>query len=434
MPKLKENAIPSYRLHKQSGQAIVTLSGKDFLLGPHGSDLSRLEYNRLTAEWVANGRQLHGPHATLQLTVNELILAYWRHAKAYYQKDGTPTSEVTLIKCALGPLKELYGTTLAAEFRPLSLEAVRERMILSGWSRKTINGHINRIKRMFKWAVSKELVPPHIHHGLTAMAGLKRNRSEARETVAVRPVPDAHVDAVIRELSPSLAKLLALQARLDGPADNRVATAGATSASEARRLAALVPTESPVAAMVHVQRLTGMRSGELVIMRPRDIDTSGDNWVYAPSSHKTEHHDCARQVFIGPRAQDILRPFLDRDPDCYLFSPREAMVARRMRMRRLRKTKVQPSQIDRSVKNPGYTPGLRYKPAAYRRAIAYACTSADVPVWHPHQLRHSCATRLRKVFGIEAARVVLGHSSAAVTELYAEVDGEKAARVMKRVG
>jgi hypothetical protein len=29
MPKLKTNQVPSYRLHKQSRQAIVTLSGKD---------------------------------------------------------------------------------------------------------------------------------------------------------------------------------------------------------------------------------------------------------------------------------------------------------------------------------------------------------------------------------------------------------------------
>ncbi len=122
MPKLRENAVPSYRLHKQSGQAIVTLSGKDFLLGTHSSAQSRAEYHRPTAEWLANGRQLGGPHAA-GLTVNELILAFWRHAKAYYRKDGRPTSEVELVRYALKPLKELYGATLAGEFRPLSLQA-----------------------------------------------------------------------------------------------------------------------------------------------------------------------------------------------------------------------------------------------------------------------------------------------------------------------
>jgi hypothetical protein len=37
MPKLKTKT-PSYRLHKGSGQAVVTLSGKDIYLGVHGSE------------------------------------------------------------------------------------------------------------------------------------------------------------------------------------------------------------------------------------------------------------------------------------------------------------------------------------------------------------------------------------------------------------
>jgi hypothetical protein len=53
---------------------------------------------------------------------------------------------------------------------------------------------------------------------------------------------------------------------------------------------------------------------------------------------------------------------------------------------------------------------------------------------HPHQLRHNAATALREQFGIEAARVVLGHRSAAVTEIYAELDRETAARIMAQVG
>ena len=53
MPKLKANQVPSYRLHKQSGQAIVTLNGRGILLGRHGSAASKSEYRRVTAEWLA---------------------------------------------------------------------------------------------------------------------------------------------------------------------------------------------------------------------------------------------------------------------------------------------------------------------------------------------------------------------------------------------
>ena len=97
---------------------------------------------------------------------------------------------------------------------------------------------------------------------------------------------------------------------------------------------------------------------------------------------------------------------------------------------------------------------------SYARAIAYACDKAfphpllaetsfekltpkqceEVKVWRrehrwsPNRLRHNAATYLRKQFGIEAARVVLGHSSAGVTEIYAEQDLSKAAEIMGRVG
>ena len=50
--------VPSYRLHKQSGQAIVTFNGKDHTLGEHGSAVSKEKYNRLIAEWLSNNRQL----------------------------------------------------------------------------------------------------------------------------------------------------------------------------------------------------------------------------------------------------------------------------------------------------------------------------------------------------------------------------------------
>src|SRR5687767_11996289 len=57
MPRLKDNQVPSYRRHKQSGQAIVTLSRKDHLLGTYGTKESRTSYDKLISEWVANGRR-----------------------------------------------------------------------------------------------------------------------------------------------------------------------------------------------------------------------------------------------------------------------------------------------------------------------------------------------------------------------------------------
>lgn len=72
MPRLTKS-LPKYRRHKASGQAIVTLNGQDYYLGPYNSRASRVEYDRLIAEWIANGRSSQG---ALDLTISELLVRY----------------------------------------------------------------------------------------------------------------------------------------------------------------------------------------------------------------------------------------------------------------------------------------------------------------------------------------------------------------------
>src|SRR4051812_19344652 len=98
------NRTPRYRLHKPSGQAVVTLNGRDFYLGKHGSTSSRLEYDRLVAEWLTAGRQV-APSTRVaprpdalggtanDASVSELMVGYVKHVDAYYVKNGEPTSE-----------------------------------------------------------------------------------------------------------------------------------------------------------------------------------------------------------------------------------------------------------------------------------------------------------------------------------------------------
>jgi integrase len=428
---------PSYRLHKQSGQAIVTLPDgaggrRDVLLGPYDSPESRAEYGRVIAEWEANGRRPPTVAAAGQndLSLGELLLAYWRHAEEHYKgADGEPTNELHECKRACRPLNHLYGHTAAREFGPLALKAVRDLMI-NGYehpqygpqealARGVVNQRVGRIKRLFRWAVENELVPPGVFQALAAVRGLQRNRSKARET---QPVPPVAVDVVEVTL----------------PFLNR-----------------------HLAAMVRVQLLTGARPGEACRMRGCDIDMTGKVWLYRPGSdrgpegqHKTAHHGHQRVIAIGPRAQEIIRSFLKTDPRAYLFSPREALEELRAEKRGKRKTKVQPSQQSRRKKNPRKAPGQRYTVSSYDHAIRTACAKADraarekaekageevpadkvfVPSWHPHQLRHTKATEIRREAGLDAARVVLGHRSPQVTEVYAEIDVNKAIDVMERLG
>jgi hypothetical protein len=183
---------PSYHLHKPSGRAVVTLSGKDHYLGRFGSAESREAYDRLLAEWLASRRrpaQSRCKPVDL-ISINELLVAYWEHVRRYYVKAGEPTSEQDTIRQALRPVRQLYGDINATDFSPLGLKAVRQAMIERGWCRTFINRQVNRIKKMFAWAAENELVPIQVYEALANVAGLRQGRTEAREKPPVRRVPD----------------------------------------------------------------------------------------------------------------------------------------------------------------------------------------------------------------------------------------------------
>ncbi len=393
---------------KIPGQAIVHLNGKDIYLGEHGTPASREKYNRVIGEWLAAGRM--APQATNAaggLTVGALALAYWNHAEGYYKDaaTGQPTGELWPLKAALRVLRLLYSDTPAATFGPLALTAVRALWMLGGWSvyaqdpkpkakpwsRGVINHQCKRIKRAFRWAVENEMIPASVAHGLSAVAPLMPGRSEAHECARVMPAADADIEAAKQHMGPT------------------------------------------VKAMVDVQLLAGMRPAEVCRMRAADICMDADVWKYTPEKHKLSYRGTSREIFLGPKAIATLRPFLTTTG--YIFSPQRAEVERNAQRREDRKSPMTPSQLARKPKkHPKRTPQDQYTPNSYRRAVQRACVAAGVPSWHPNQLRHSCATRLRKVAGIDAARGVLGHTSTEMTEVYAERDQKQSQEIMKLVG
>jgi len=396
--------VPSYRLHRSDGRAVVTIAGRDIYLGQHGTAESRAEYQRVLGEWLTHRVVPKPAQGGAQVTINELVLAYFQHAKVHYTKDGCPTSEVVLVRSALRWLRPAYGHTDARAFTPVALKAVRDAMVHAvrtkeprkgkpRFCRNTINLHVGRIRRMFRWAVENGMVEGTIYQALLAVQGLQRGRTTARESGRVLPVSEEHVRAILPKVS------------------------------------------RQVAAMIQLQELTGMRPGEVVTMRVCDLNTSESSWTYRPATHKTAHHGKTRTIAIGPRAQEIIRPFLKPDLGAYLFSPKDAVAERNAKLRAERTTPMTPSQAKRKPKDrPKKAPSDRYTTASYGRAIACACDAAEVPHWHPNQLRHSAATRLRRLYGIEATRVILGHSSMTTSEIYAEADEQKAAEVMAKVG
>jgi hypothetical protein len=124
------------------------------------------------------------------LTVSEVLAAFWRHAERHYRTPGgKPSSELNNFKDTFRPLNKVYSGTIARQFSPLKLKALRQSMIESGPCRNTINQRIGRIVHAFKWAASEELVPASVHQALKTMSGVQRGRTDATESEPVRPVP-----------------------------------------------------------------------------------------------------------------------------------------------------------------------------------------------------------------------------------------------------
>jgi hypothetical protein len=132
----------------------------------------------MLVEWISNGRRLPRPASGrgADTTINELLLAYLRHADGYYVMNGKPPSEPVNVRLALRPLRQLYGDNLARDFGPLALTAVRQTMIDSVLCRSEVNKRVRHVVRAFKGAVSEEIDPPSVHHGLRTVSGLHRGR------------------------------------------------------------------------------------------------------------------------------------------------------------------------------------------------------------------------------------------------------------------
>lgn len=373
---------------------MVTLNGVDHYLGRHGTKISEREYDRLIGEWLVNGRQLKEDEST-SISIAELCIDYTVRSKAYYRKNGKLTKEFENVKCVMRELREVYGTMPATEFGPIRFKSFRERFVKRGLLRDTVNHYIRHVISAFQLAVENEKIPVEVHNALKAVGSLKKGRCEAKEGEKIPPVERNVVEATL----PFLPEI--------------------------------------VADMVRLQLLTGMRPQEVCLIRPSDVDQSRDVWAYTPMSHKNEHQDKSRVVYIGPNGQELLGSYLDRPGESFCFSPVESASRQRKKRTENRKTPLSAGNaVGKNRRpNPKRKPSECYSTASYRRAIHRACQKAGVEQWSPNQLRKATATEIRNVCNLEAAQVILGHASKSTTERwYACPSNEAAEDLMRKFG
>ena len=147
--------------------------------------------------------------------------------------------------------------------------------------------------------------------------------------------------------------------------------------------------------LIDLMLLTGSRPGEMVKLTGAMIDRSGDIWIAKLTDHKMVHCGKQRVLIFGPKAQLILRRYLPKDQSKRLFH-----IARN----------------------------------TFSNHITAACDELKVARFSAHWLRHNAASRLREEHGLDVAQIMLGHSSANMTELYAHLNLNKAIEVARDAG
>lgn len=343
--------MPSYRLHKPSGRAVVTIHGKDYYLGVHGSTASKAKYEELIKNKVEQSLQ-------------NLTKHYLEHSKEYYRRS----TEVDRIKRAFELFHASVGEMESFQLTKFHLRKFLQACVGYNFCRRYTNQLFACLLRGFKWLSSNDFLAADTYHDLRLVEPLKAGRTNAIDHPVVSPAPMEDILTVVGSLQPMQA------------------------------------------AMVLVQLYTGCRPGEMLAMSPTSIDQTVTPWVYTPNKHKNAHRGHSRKIYLGPKAQEAIAPWINPS-FAFVFSPKKI------------KTKVGER-----------VPGNRYLSTSYSRMLLRACIRAGVKPFTPHQLRHTAATRIVAECGWQAARAILGHKSLNTTLIYAETDLQLALPAIGRLG
>lgn len=209
-------------------------------------------------------------------SIASLVLQFLIHAQSEY--GGPKSSEFSAYRIVCDHLLRFAGDDLLSEFGPRRFRAFLAFLEEQGrWNATTLRKMAGKTKRIIKWGVSHECVRP---EQLVALQTVEYTPRSIRPIRVVEPVEWRTVVATLRQLNPT------------------------------------------VAAMVRIQARTGMRSANLCELRAREIDQTREVWQYTPSTHKTAHKGKSLTIFLGPRTQRILAPRLaTAEPGGFLFVP-----------------------------------------------------------------------------------------------------------------
>lgn len=383
IPAKQARPVPRLK-HHADGRAYCkwSVSGRVYFrtFGLHGSDEANEAYRRFCVDWVAGAVTLvDGGSAT---TVAVLVAEFLKHCATYYVKHGKRTSEYYSCRSAVSFLARCAGTKKTADLTTDDLRTIL-RLMEESLALNTCQAYHNRILMCLSWGVShrgssgQPLVPVIVLHNLREVPALESGRSRARQTEPVTSVAWAIVEQTLPHLGANRER------------------------------------QSILEVLVRVHWLTGMRSTEILSMRPRDLDRSRPEWCYT-SPDKMQHRRGRsktarrRNYWIGPQAIALISPLLANCPD-----DRPIFALPRLRGRGV-------VLLDKN---------------AYGRIISKACKLAGVTPWHPHQIRHSRATEVERIYESDAAAAAaIGDSPNVTREVYIDPSDVVRRRIARETG
>lgn len=344
-----QNPSPTYLRKFPDGGRIYWRGETRDLPGRYRSPESLAEYHRL-CEIVRLTGELP-PLDTLEkpFLLRDLCRIYLKHLK---EKHGKVSHEPLHVGYAVRDLKRSFATLPVKDFGPAQLRQVRSELIKAGYVRRTVNKRCQQITRMIRWAVAEGLAQPDQWQRLQALEPIQRGQFGAVDRPRVRPVDDPVYHATLEHASPK------------------------------------------VAAALRVLALTGMRTGELLQMRPQDCDMTGEAWIYRPASHKTQTKTGETLIGIPPAAVEILKMWAPAQPDGRFFPHQASWL---------------------------------------RLAVKRICDQHGLPHWHPHQLRHRFVTKVSNAINEKAAQTLARHHDPKMTDHYTAKSSEPIRSLMAQL-
>lgn len=389
------HSAPALKIHKGTGHARCRINGREYWLGRAGTPECEARYRALVTRWarsqaetVAVAEAAPEPMASGPTTVAAALAQYLAEIK------GTATGEA-LRKNARWWLARSMAATLSQhsavrldDFGPKMFSRWVESVASSPMPHKRdgkevprTTTHVRKIVaellRFVEWCVAGEIVGA---DKLVALRAVKRlPLGAARSPLVRRPVDDT----VIHE---TMARLPAVYA-----------------------------------AIVTICRHSAARPGEVLAMRPCEIDRTSQQgvWIWRPTRHKTQRFGRERAVVLGPRCMAALEPWLAGVPNDEIVFTTDCIK----RVRTDGTIRLRPR---RNV--------VPITAGDLRRGVRIACEEAGLPVWTPYSLRHSGLTEFRSVGGVDAAQIQAGHSAASTTERYAGADLRRAIEAARVCG